>query len=120
VEVLDRTMGENELISLSPQELYDKGTTLCEKEWMELHKEFSHYMPYRAQRACFGAVYIYFLVTDVYGIDINDSKSFSATQHTADVSWTLGAAFSLALKSTSNFTDSRRLFIQSVSPSGSR
>ena len=51
-------------------------------------------MPYRAQRACFGATYVYSMLVDVYGIEEDDKEAFlpidSVGEH--ELSWALGAA----------------------------
>jgi hypothetical protein len=33
-------------------------------------------MPYRAQRACFGATYVYTILTDIYGVEDEDATTF--------------------------------------------
>jgi hypothetical protein len=42
--------------------------------------DFPGYKPYRAQRACFGATYVYLMLTDVYGLNPND-KAFIAIEN---------------------------------------
>ncbi len=60
---------------------------------------------FRAQRACFGAAYMYYLLTEVYGIDIDDDISFLTNhQSSLDISWSFGAAVAAALR-TSNTDD---------------
>jgi hypothetical protein len=47
----------------------NEGQEICQLTWQELMARFpDSYPSYRAQRACFGAAYMYFLMTDVYGI----------------------------------------------------
>lgn len=87
-------------IEISPEELVEKGTIVCQRNWKDLHSDFSHYMPYRSQRACFGAVFIYFLLVDIYGIGPTDNQSFKTLGYESDISWTIGAAMKTALSSS--------------------
>jgi hypothetical protein len=97
-EILDlRDDDGNSFVEVSPHDLISRGTLLCQRNWNDLHTEFSHYMPYRSQRACFGAVFIYYLLTDIYGIAENDRTSFKTLGYESDISWTIGAAMKVAL-----------------------
>lgn len=88
---------DNNFVEISPAEIKTKGSVLCQRNWNDLHADFSHYMPYRAQRACFGAVFIYYLLVDIYGISENDLQSFKTLGYDSDISWTMGAAMGQAL-----------------------
>ena len=97
-EILDLRDDNNDgFVEISPYELLETGEVLCQRNWNDLHSDFSHYMPYRSQRACFGAVYIYYLLVDVYGIAEGDRHSFRTLGYENDVSWTVGAAMNQAL-----------------------
>lgn len=78
---------------LSPQEIAMAGRMACKRTWTDLLSDFPGFKPYRAQRACFGATYVYLMLTDVYGLNPND-KAFMAIENLGnmELSWTLGAA----------------------------
>jgi hypothetical protein len=78
---------------LSPLEIATAGRNACKRTWTDLLSDFPGYKPYRAQRACFGATYVYLMLTDVYGLNPND-KAFIAIENLGnmELSWTLGAA----------------------------
>jgi len=79
---------------LSPQEIAIAGKEACKRSWIDLLNDFPPGTPYyRTQRACFGAAYVYLMLTDVYGLNPND-KAFLAIENlgTMELSWTLGAA----------------------------
>jgi hypothetical protein len=81
----------------------------------ELLADFPGFMPYRAQRACFGASYVYTILVDIYGIGEHDSEAFMPVDQVKDFSpattggedaapkkplelgWALGAAVFSAL-----------------------
>ena len=105
-EVLDLSGGAGgDFVNIKPDDMIEKGTLLCQRNWNDLHADFSHYMPYRSQRACFGAVFIYYLLVDVYGINRDDSKTFKTLGYEADISWTFGAALKQALQTSTTSYD---------------
>mmetsp|Transcript_10676 Transcript_10676/g.16173 ORF Transcript_10676/g.16173 Transcript_10676/m.16173 type:complete len:472 (-) Transcript_10676:11-1426(-) len=79
---------------LSPSKLLDAGRRVCAEPWEVLLGRFPGYMPYKAQRACFAAAYMYFLLTDVYGAGHDDvGNVWPLDQHLDhELSWVLGAA----------------------------
>jgi len=78
---------------IAPQEIAEEGRIACKRTWTDLLSDFPGFKPYRAQRACFGAAYVYLMLTDVYGLSPND-KAFMAIENlgSMELSWTLGAA----------------------------
>ena len=78
---------------LAPHEIAVEGRIACKRTWTDLLSDFPGFKPYRAQRACFGAAYVYLMLTDVYGLSPND-KAFMAIENlgSMELSWTLGAA----------------------------
>lgn len=87
--------------AVSPNEIEAMGRILCPRKWQDVLEEFPGFMPYRAQRACFGAAYIYSIITDVYGIAPDDGKTFlpiEAHGHIGELSWSIGAAVAHALE----------------------
>ena len=54
-------------LSLCVWIVHQTGQAICQISWQDLLARFPD-SNYRAQRACFGAAYIYFFMTDVYGI----------------------------------------------------
>jgi len=79
---------------LAPQDIAIAGKEICQRSWIDLLSDFPPGLPsYRTQRACFGAAYVYLMITDVYGLNHRD-KAFLAIENlgTMELSWTLGAA----------------------------
>lgn len=104
-EILDLHDDDGDsFVDVSPHDLISRGTLLCQRNWNDLHTEYAHYLPYRSQRACFGAVFIYYLLTDIYGVAEHDLGSFKTLGYESDISWTIGAAMKRALSvSTADF-----------------
>ena len=78
----------------SPNSLADIGRITCLKPWEELLSEFpSHYPSYRAQRSCFGASYIYIIMTEIFGVDPNKYNQLLPLEEYGrfTLSWPLGA-----------------------------
>lgn len=84
---------------VSPRDIQDAGRILCARPWNDVLDEFPNFMAYRAQRACFGASYIFAMVTEVYGIEIDDATSFLPLDNHASytLGWPLGATLFSAL-----------------------
>jgi len=85
---------------VSPSQIRLHGRRVCSLSWTELLGNFPGYMPYRAQRACFGASYVYAMLVDIYSLDLDDNKSFLPLEFHSDggeLSWALGAAVYSAL-----------------------
>lgn len=78
---------------LSPQEIAVEGRIACSRSFTELSNDFPSFKVYRLQRACFGAAYVYSMLTDVYGLNPKD-KAFMAIENLGNIelSWSLGAA----------------------------
>jgi hypothetical protein len=79
---------------ISPQHVLENGYRICQISWETLLLEVESSLPaYHAQRACFASAYIYFLLTDVYGLADHDVGAFvplfEYDDH--DLSWVLGA-----------------------------
>ena len=72
LEVLHLPQG----IAVSPSEIRQRALVACRRPWESLLADFPGFMPYRAQRACFGAAYVYSMLTDVYGIAPDDAEAF--------------------------------------------
>lgn len=70
------------------------GQIVCSKSWAELASEYPHLPHYRSQRACFGASYLYFLLMDVYGYELDTIGEFWPLERhgTYELSWPLGVA----------------------------
>ena len=87
-------LGIPQSISVPPSEIRRRAIDVCRRSWTDLLAEFPGFMPYRAQRACFGATYVYSMLVDVYGIEEDDKEAFlpidSVGEH--ELSWALGAA----------------------------
>lgn len=87
-------LGIPQSISVPPSEIRRRATDVCRRSWTDLLAEYPGFMPYRAQRACFGATYVYSMLVDVYGIEEDDKEAFlpidSVGEH--ELSWALGAA----------------------------
>ena len=94
-------LGDLAAHNVSPDAVEAAGMDVCARDWEDLLEGFPGYMPYRAQRACFGAAYIHVLMTDVYGIrDAGTATSFAAvdSMETHALSWALGAAVHMSLE----------------------
>mmetsp|Transcript_3643 Transcript_3643/g.3760 ORF Transcript_3643/g.3760 Transcript_3643/m.3760 type:complete len:507 (+) Transcript_3643:166-1686(+) len=110
---LDTYQPENIDISV----IEKRGISVCNRPWQDLLDDFPGYQEYRAQRACFGAAYIYVLMTEMYGLErkelneLNESieiSSYKKNNHIDlfaavdsigdhELSWALGAAVYLSL-----------------------
>lgn len=79
---------------ISPALILERGHAVCGRTWEDLLSDYPGHQPYRAQRACFASAYMYFLLTDVYGMHQDDTGGFWAldSHMTYDLSWVLGAA----------------------------
>jgi hypothetical protein len=84
---------------VSPHNIRVAGEVLCRRSWTEILHEFPTFMPYRAQRACFGAAYVYSLLTTVYGLDEQDNTTFLPLEYHKDytLGWPLGSAIFSAI-----------------------
>jgi hypothetical protein len=84
---------------VSPHHIRVAGEALCRRSWPEVLHEFPTFMPYRAQRACFGAAYVYSLLTTVYGLDEHDNTTFLPLEYHKDytLGWPLGSAIFSAI-----------------------
>ena len=97
-------------LTVTPEAVLQAGVRVCRQDWEHLLEAFPGYMPYRAQRACFGAAYIYVLLTDIYGMSSasasasaggrNNTTSFTAVDSlgSRELSWALGAAVHMSLE----------------------
>lgn len=79
---------------ISPHHVVENGLRICKMSWERLLQEVEPSLPaYHAQRACFASAYIYFLLSDVYGLNDHDVGGFiplfEYDDH--DLSWVLGA-----------------------------
>lgn len=81
-------------VAITPAEIKRRALEVCNRPWEELLADYPGFMPYRAQRACFGATYVYSLLIDVYGIDEDDENAFIPVDSVGEyeLSWALGAA----------------------------
>mmetsp|Transcript_31544 Transcript_31544/g.58720 ORF Transcript_31544/g.58720 Transcript_31544/m.58720 type:complete len:467 (-) Transcript_31544:47-1447(-) len=80
--------------AISPELVLAAGHEICQLPWQDLIARFpDSYPSYRAQRACFGAAYMYFLMMDVYGIsELSQGEFFPMESHNEhDLGWVLGA-----------------------------
>lgn len=86
-------------LSVTPAEIKRRAIIVCNRPWEELLADFPGFMPYRAQRACFGASYVYSMLIDVYGIDEDDEEAFLQIDSVGEyeLSWALGAALFSAM-----------------------
>jgi hypothetical protein len=86
-------------VYVAPAEIKRRAIIVCNTPWEELLAKFPGFMPYRAQRACFGATYVYSMLVDVYGIEEDDGEAFLPidTVVEKELSWALGAAVFYAL-----------------------
>lgn len=86
-------------ISVAPSEVRRLAVMACKRPWEELLTDNPTFMPYRAQRACFGASYVYTMLVDVYGIEEDDKEAFLPVDTVGEheLSWALGAAVFSAL-----------------------
>ncbi len=84
---------------VSPRQVRLAGEKLCRRSWPEILLEFPTFMPYRAQRACFGATYVYALLTRVYHLAEEDETSFLPLEVHREytLGWPLGASIFSAL-----------------------
>jgi GDA1/CD39 (nucleoside phosphatase) family len=89
---------------LSPKQIYEAGLQICNEPWTVTHGRFPHYPFYRSQRACFGAVYVYSVLTSIYGIEEEDNHTFVPLEShgSYELSWALGAAVYEALGLTAD------------------
>ena len=87
-------LGVPQGISVPPNVIKSKAIEVCRRPWSELLAEYPGFMPYRAQRACFGATYVYSMLVDVYGIEEDDKEAFLPIDSVGEyeLSWALGAA----------------------------
>jgi GDA1/CD39 (nucleoside phosphatase) family len=87
-------LGIPQSISVAPSTIRQLARAVCRRPWKELLAEYPDFMPYRAQRACFGATYVYTMLVDIYGIEEDDKEAFlpvdSVGEH--ELSWALGSA----------------------------
>jgi hypothetical protein len=63
-------------VGVSPAEIRRRALLACRRPWQDLLADHPGFMPYRAQRACFGAAYVYAILTDIYGIAPDDDDAF--------------------------------------------
>ena len=79
--------------ALTPRHISAAGHIVCSRDWEQLLREFPGFNAYRAQRACFGAAYIYTLLTGAYGLSDDTEGEFWPLEHVGEVeiSWALGA-----------------------------
>lgn len=91
VHMLGLSSGDHS--ALTPRHIADAGRIVCSRDWEELLSDFPGFSAYRAQRACFGAAYIYSLLTGAYGLEDDTEGEFWPLEHVGDVeiSWALGA-----------------------------
>lgn len=88
---------------ISPQHILENGIRVCQISWEDLLNLVEPTLPaYHSQRACFASAYIYFLLTDVYGLR-NDEigkfiPMFEYNDH--DLTWVLGAVAASILPPT--------------------
>jgi hypothetical protein len=61
--------------AVTPRQIKERGEVVCRTPWEAILEDFPGFMPYRAQRACFGSSFIYVLLSDLYGIDSNTPES---------------------------------------------
>lgn len=79
---------------ISPNHILENGFRICQLSWERLLLEVEPSLPaYHAQRACFASAYIYFLLTDVYGLHDHEVGGFIPLfeYNDHDLSWVLGA-----------------------------
>ncbi len=81
-------------LGISPQHVLENGFRICQETWEQLLNDVEPTLPpYHAQRACFASAYIYFLLTDVYGLHPQEIGKFlplfEYDEH--DLTWVLGA-----------------------------
>ena len=81
-------------VSVAPLEIRRLATIACRRPWEDILAEYPTFMPYRAQRACFAASYVYTILVDVYGIEEDDKEAFIPVDTVGEneLSWALGAA----------------------------
>ena len=86
-------------VTIAPSEIRRRAILVCRRPWRELLADFPTFMPYRAQRACFGATYVYSMLVDVYGIEDDDKEAFLPVDSVGEyeLSWALGAALFSAM-----------------------
>ena len=75
LEILSINNGSHHSPYISIDKIKKAGITVCHKRWDRLLLDFPGYMPYRAQRACFGAAYIYVVLKDIYGFENGEEIS---------------------------------------------
>ena len=116
LEVLGLVGQKSETVVVSRDDVAAAGRRTCARKWTEILQDFPGFMPYRAQRACFGAAYIYALMGHLYGMatDLHIKSgvdAFSTTTITKQIpefvavdtvdsqelGWPLGAAAFAAL-----------------------
>jgi hypothetical protein len=79
---------------ISPHHILENGLRICQISWEALLQEVEPSLPaYHAQRACFASAYIYFLLTDIYGLADHDIGGFIPLfeYNDHDLTWVLGA-----------------------------
>jgi GDA1/CD39 (nucleoside phosphatase) family len=81
-------------LSVAPLEIRRLATIACRRPWGDIQAEYPTFLPYRAQRACFTASYVYTMLVDVYGIEEDDKEAFIPVDTVGEheLSWALGAA----------------------------
>lgn len=86
-------------ISVAPSEVRRLAVLACKRPCEEMLADNPTFMPYRAQRACFSASYVYTMLEDVYGIEDDDKEAFLPVDTVGEheLSWALGAAVFSAL-----------------------
>ena len=80
-------------LAVTPALVQRHGTQICSTAWTELLHKHPGAPAYRAQRACFAAAFIHFLMTDIFGIGPHESGVLvPLDEHIHyELSWVLGA-----------------------------
>jgi len=86
-------------LALAPADIADAGRAACSQPWSQLLLALPADAPsYRAHRACYGAAFIYVLLTEVYGIppEAAEFVPLEELDPFGELGWALGAALALA------------------------
>jgi hypothetical protein len=87
-------------LAISPGDIALAGRATCSQSWADILSSLAPGEPeWRAQRACYGAAFIYALLTSVYGVS-HDAAEFVPLGEVlpfGELGWALGAGVSLAL-----------------------